>query len=114
MTATRSPRCIAATASPTDSVLLPLPPFCVTRARTYMFRALLKTATTRNSGVVENNFLATQKCYRKSRFVSSDRAPPPVIYVAGSGVLHHAVVHLAEAQGDDVERVVLIEPPRPL
>src|SRR5882757_11458470 len=34
--ATRSPFSIAATASPTASVLLPLPPFCVTRARTYM------------------------------------------------------------------------------
>src|SRR6266404_582450 len=33
--ATRSPFSIAATASPTASVLLPLPPFCVTRARTY-------------------------------------------------------------------------------
>src|SRR5947207_5219894 len=31
-----------------------------------------------------------------------------------SRVLHHAVVDLAVAQRDDVERVVLIQPPRPL
>jgi ABC-type transporter Mla subunit MlaD len=29
-------------------------------------------------------------------------------------ILHHAVVDLAEAQRDDVERVVLVQPPRPL
>src|SRR6267154_5433978 len=31
-----------------------------------------------------------------------------------SRILHHTVIDLAVAQGDDVERVVLIEPPRPL
>src|SRR3954447_14664169 len=31
-----------------------------------------------------------------------------------SRILHHAVVDLAEAQREDVQRVVLVEPPRPL
>src|SRR5579859_5262031 len=31
-----------------------------------------------------------------------------------SGILHHAVIDLAEAQADDVERIVLVKPPRPL
>src|ERR1700730_14852416 len=31
-----------------------------------------------------------------------------------SRILHYPVIDLAKAQGDDVERVVLIEPPRPL
>src|SRR4030081_3826613 len=31
-----------------------------------------------------------------------------------SRILHHPVIDLAEAQADDVERVILIEPPRPL
>jgi hypothetical protein len=30
-----------------------------------------------------------------------------------SGIPHHAVIERAETQGDDVERVVLVQPPRP-
>src|ERR1700686_2537096 len=31
-----------------------------------------------------------------------------------SRILHHAVIDLAEAQADDVQRVILVEPPRAL
>src|SRR4051812_37232665 len=41
---------------------------------------------------------------------ASRRIPVP----RNSGVLHDSVVDLAVAQRDDVERVVLVEPPRPL
>src|SRR5215475_12681457 len=30
-----------------------------------------------------------------------------------SRILHHAVIDLAEPQRDDIERIVLVEPPRP-
>src|SRR3954452_20782042 len=33
-------------------------------------------------------------------------------YASRSGILHHAVVDPTEPQGDNVERVVLVEPPR--
>src|SRR5712672_749482 len=31
-----------------------------------------------------------------------------------SGILHHAIIDLAEAQGHDIKHIILIEPPRPL
>src|SRR3984893_2993573 len=45
----------------------------------------------------------------------SDAAGSPGLNLRGwSRILHHAVIDLAIAQRDDVERVVLVEPPWPL